>query len=773
MKLFTKTFMLIGIVYLLVDLSYAQNLRVSNYTQNGIQYTDSLYFTQDEYSNFVFGNLNFQSISSGYLLDKSLNAFVSEIYDGKNSNDSTVHNISGWFSLYTRLQGSNVNGNANLPDPDSISTRTGFYIRQGQIPLVLINKSYQRIKNDALLTGLFTTNADSTQLYDNPSRTTSPYTTSRLFVNSTYWLNKTYTSTGEVRFVLPNELFIRDTTGGPLEADFGDGKGYRTIQVSSPVSVQYSSSGIKTIKIKIEDMVSISEFNFTKSEIYNSGTQENISLGNNNSTNGLVHTNGVPPAPEAYYTQYLGCDQVLNKPILIVEGLVVDEDPSASEIFDRLNRNNGNSFLNNLQRLGYDILVVKFTQNHASIYDNAAALERLIVRVNNTKTGTEKLHIVALSMGGLVTKYCLKSMESRNVAHNVQNYISYDSPHEGANVPLGLQILLDRAGRATRDIRKDPLYQRVFDALNSVAAKQLLLFHYSDVSNSHASFAANYAAIGFPVNCNNYAVADGRGDAIGLGYGGGSQMLDINAKKFGFNQQQRFWATNTTNSQIMYFHNGGLAPFLGIKGLSNLTSRASFATPYVLEPVPGSTSDAHISYGNGVLAGLKASGVNTTINYFGINAYSFVPTVSALNLNNQSYGLNGSYLPHNAGFNVSTGNVVVNQITPFQDVIFSNSNLEHLAITPAIANFITTKIYGSVPNFNCNDLCSSTPTFTPTTAFCQNADQIVTMNNFPPGVGISWSAQAGVVIVSGQGTNQIHIISKPKAKEQIKYILYH
>lgn len=46
-------------------------------------------------------------------------------------------------------------------------------------------------------------------------------------------------------------------------------------------------------------------------------------------------------------------------------------------------------------------------------------------------------------MGGLVARYALRSMEIQNQMHGVDKFISFDSPHLGANVPVGFQKLLE------------------------------------------------------------------------------------------------------------------------------------------------------------------------------------------------------------------------------------------------------------------------------------------------------------------------------------------
>ncbi len=40
-------------------------------------------------------------------------------------------------------------------------------------------------------------------------------------------------------------------------------------------------------------------------------------------------------------------------------------------------------------------------------------------------------------MGGVIARYALRKMEDAGMEHQVSLYISHDSPHLGANVPLG------------------------------------------------------------------------------------------------------------------------------------------------------------------------------------------------------------------------------------------------------------------------------------------------------------------------------------------------
>lgn len=86
-------------------------------------------------------------------------------------------------------------------------------------------------------------------------------------------------------------------------------------------------------------------------------------------------------------------------------------------------------------------------------------------------------------MGGLVARWALRTMENRGLAHESHTYVSFDSPQKGANVPMGIQALVFLASRA--NILKGT---ELWVGLNSPAARQLLLRHFSDEALSSKLF---------------------------------------------------------------------------------------------------------------------------------------------------------------------------------------------------------------------------------------------------------------------------------------------
>jgi hypothetical protein len=95
--------------------------------------------------------------------------------------------------------------------------------------------------------------------------------------------------------------------------------------------------------------------------------------------------------------------------------------------------------------------------------------------------------VMGLSMGGLVARYALAEMTKNSVDTETRLLITHDSPHRGANVPLGLQYLIQMAGELdlfgfdARDVY--PQYDEAINLLAEPATQQLLLYRATGPTN--------------------------------------------------------------------------------------------------------------------------------------------------------------------------------------------------------------------------------------------------------------------------------------------------
>jgi hypothetical protein len=90
---------------------------------------------------------------------------------------------------------------------------------------------------------------------------------------------------------------------------------------------------------------------------------------------------------------------------------------------------------------GYDLVFLDFNNGADDIRKNALLLQEVIAWVNAVKQGTEPNVVLGYSMGGLVARYGLAQMVRNGQNTQTRLLITLDSPHHGANFPLGLQHL--------------------------------------------------------------------------------------------------------------------------------------------------------------------------------------------------------------------------------------------------------------------------------------------------------------------------------------------
>ncbi len=115
---------------------------------------------------------------------------------------------------------------------------------------------------------------------------------------------------------------------------------------------------------------------------------------------------------------------------------------------------------------------------------NAMAVVALLKRENAKLAdngSTEQITLVGPSMGGLISRYALAYMEKNNIPHNVKLWVSFDSPHLGANIPLSTQAQLLFLGTTAESAEA---YAKYKENLQSPAARQMLIEQIDNYPNT-------------------------------------------------------------------------------------------------------------------------------------------------------------------------------------------------------------------------------------------------------------------------------------------------
>jgi len=245
----------------------------------------------------------------------------------------------------------------------------------------------------------------------------------------------------------------------------------------------------------------------------------------------------------------------LKKPIIILDGFDPGDtrkiDNGSGSIVDLIDNQGNEANMNEFKKAGFDVVILNFpnypirTENKSvfnpttnqyvtistDIYRdggadyierNANVLKALITKLNGklvTNGSTEKLKIIGPSMGGLISRVALTQMEQANQNHNTDIWVSFDSPHLGANIPVGLQYFFNYMELDQVEMLKTP------------AARQMLLTQVVEQTyTTRNTFNNLLNTLGFPSNTTrNLALVNGSINGTRQG-APKTTMLDVDVK---------------------------------------------------------------------------------------------------------------------------------------------------------------------------------------------------------------------------------------------------
>jgi|GEM_PF-2401953 len=355
-----------------------------------------------------------------------------------------------------------------------------------------------------------------------------------------------------VRFIVPPAfLFFQfpDNLNFSFLIDFDDGQGFRTVIPGQVININYTSFGIKTIYLMLTDSMGnplhdLSAKTFVYIEHCKLGTSPDAIIDPTGFNPCGVPDGGFGTGNLVGYVKYgnhgLG---KLTRPFILVEGFETGRYKVGQPEFDQGDRwgfgdlnwrsfSSGNfgevapqlamfpNFADTLIQMGYDVIIVDIHSNRAKIQKNANALINLIQLVNDSLRINEsynQLTVLGASMGGLIVRYALRKMELSSCCHNTQTYITFSSPHKGANIPYSIQQLIYEMGHELNLFKKGDIAKERYDhVLNSPAARQILVYHIgSGASSDRTQFQNELDSIGQPINCRRLALTNGSDVGIG------------------------------------------------------------------------------------------------------------------------------------------------------------------------------------------------------------------------------------------------------------------
>ena len=364
----------------------------------------------------------------------------------------------------------------------------------------------------------------------------------------------------------------------------------------------------------------------------------------------------------------LSSDEIFDKPFIFVEGIDFgnDHNPTRNGTFGWDAFSSGAAtgqyamlqlmpyWIDTLQQHGYDIVLIDFFDGARDVKENAALVEKVINLCNTYKNSEHSLVIAGASMGGLISRYALRNMEIQNKSHCARLYISLDSPHLGAYIPLSLQSTL--YFMAPHSAAANSF---VYDKLQRPAAKQLLFYQWgvSDPLQPLAflNFQSELHTLGLPKYCRNVAVANGNKHGVGL-------------------------SANSTSPLLLESCNA-----------TNLLSGDEFRLK--LFPLPGSTNDSESTEAFHILADLKLTEIDFDFLSVSISQFSSKPKVSAsaLPFDYSCGGYSSSIkdfvdaINETASFNSACGTINNDQFELYHNFVPTSSALQCISNLPFTA----------------------------------------------------------------------------------------
>jgi hypothetical protein len=433
---------------------------------------------------------------------------------------------------------------------------------------------------------------------------------------------------------------------------------------------------------------------------------------------------------EGEYEVFLSADNILDKPIILVDGFDPGDTRDISGLYSLLDYagTSGNQNLADLVRAeGFDVVVLNFPtytrDTDAVTVDggadfmerNAMILVELIETINAEKAGNspEQNVIIGPSMGGIIARYALNYMENLSIDADTRLYISFDSPHHGANVPIGLQHQLNwLAFNNTNPIAEvQPLINGL---LKSPAARQLLTDHL-DAHLSGADlvtfdplltlpqahpfrgfFETNINSLtpnGFPENVRNVAIINGSGIGnpyFAIGNSGPTVDNEYPVIDTNFNVPVGFFTANINVAINLTPAAGETIPvssisiqIFGAEIDGSLAESESFSYSDGIDAAPGGLFDLA-----GLTDGLGDGIAGDFVNALTIDKFSFIPSVSALALEITDNEIDWYHSIDLAG-RATTNN------TPFDNTFLPDDNEPHVELTQANVDFALLEILGN------------------------------------------------------------------------------
>lgn len=341
-----------------------------------------------------------------------------------------------------------------------------------------------------------------------------------------------------VTFGLASSLFIENQTEQITysEVDYDDGNGFQQTLFDVPKTITYNfgsgaESSEKTLRLRLHYGAKIVEAQMPLKLVPLNAPADDTLF-----ASAFIDYCNLPtqhtPKEAKISIRYGNAQKKLLKPVLIIEGFESDLDEYGRITYEGLASGNvkgmpelklmKNAF-DSLHTLGYDIVYIDNIDGRDYVQANAMNAIKTIQWANQELINNgshEKLVVIGASMGGLIARYALAKMEADGCCHNTRLYGTFDTPHNGAHIPVGLQAtvrhLHDELGYVDNFLKEPTVRPNWKDVLMSAAARQMLSVHLGPSGAVYRkAFLEEFDSLGHPQQCRRIALTNGSENALG------------------------------------------------------------------------------------------------------------------------------------------------------------------------------------------------------------------------------------------------------------------
>ena len=296
-----------------------------------------------------------------------------------------------------------------------------------------------------------------------------------------------------VSFRLPDALVqSNQQLPATFDIDLSDGQGFRPIALNTQFTATYhtQSTAVEAtsfqIRVRAKTATRVYESSFSIPVVFNV-ERPDLELITSNLPDPQCYSIQEPSEPAKVSVRFADPNLGLQKPLILVEGfesatkdygVISYQGLSSGYIYHKGERvfqamEKLSWLYDSLHLAGFDIVHVDFKNSRLSIKENMQSLIRTLNWVQEEQPA-EPMVVVGASMGGLISRAALLELEREGCCIDIAAFGTFDTPHQGAFIPVGMQAAAKRMGEMLWFLPGKQSYNK---AINSPAAREMLVEH--------------------------------------------------------------------------------------------------------------------------------------------------------------------------------------------------------------------------------------------------------------------------------------------------------